>query len=114
MSNIHRPTSNSQFRTAIPNLFLSLDVQCSMLDVRRFRADLWMKSFLKYWLPGLVWLVVTFIGSPNVMWVKPGLTQENTWGIIVLMRNCAHVGEYVVLAFLMWRALRWGINVSMR
>ena len=99
-----------------------------MLDVRRFRADLWMKSFLKYWLPVLVWLVVTFIGSTNVMsventsrfivpfllWLKPGMTQENTWGIIVLMRNCAHVGEYVVLALLMWRALRWGINVSMR
>jgi Predicted integral membrane protein len=99
-----------------------------MLDVRRFRADLWMKSFLKYWLPVLVWLVVTFIGSTNVMsventsrfivpfllWLKPGMTQENTWGIIVLMRNCAHVGEYVVLALLTWRALRWGINVSMR
>ena len=99
-----------------------------MLDVRRFRADLWMKSVLKYWLPVLVWLVVTFIGSTNVMsventsrfivpfllWLKPGMTQENTWWIIVLMRNCAHVGEYVVLALLMWRALRWGINVSMR
>jgi hypothetical protein len=41
-----------------------------MLDVRRFRADLWMKSFLKYWLPVLVWLVVTFIGSTNVMSVE--------------------------------------------
>jgi len=40
-----RPTSNVQrpilkFRTTMPNLFLPLDVQCSMLDVRRFRADL--------------------------------------------------------------------------
>jgi len=48
-----------------------------MLDVRRFRADLWMKSFLKYWLPVLVWLVVTFIGSTNVMSV------ENTSRFIV-------------------------------
>ena len=99
-----------------------------MLDVRRFRADLWMKSFLKYWLPVLVWLVVTFIGSTNVMsventsrflvpfllWLKPGMTQETTWGIIVFMRHCAHVGEYTVLALLMWRALRWGTSVSMR
>ena len=110
------------------NLFLTLDVQCSMLDVRRFRADLWMKSFLKYWLPVLGWLVVTFIGSTNVMsveqtshfivpfllWLKPGMTQQNIWVIIVFMRHCAHVGEYAVLAFLMWRALRWGISASMR
>src|SRR6476661_2116678 len=127
-SNVHCPTSNSQFRTAMPNLFLPLDVQCSMLDVRRFRADLWMKSFLKYWLPVLGWLVVTFIGSTNVMsveqtsrfivpfllWLKPGMTQQDVWIIMEFMRHCAHVGEYAVLAFLMWRALRWGISVSMR
>ena len=55
-SNVH--SSNVQFsiQNGDPNLFLPLDVQCSMLDVRRFRADLWMKSFLKYWLPVLVWL----------------------------------------------------------
>jgi VanZ family protein len=99
-----------------------------MLDVRRFRADLWMKSFLKYWLPVLGWLVVTFIGSTNVMsveqtsrfivpfllWLKPGMTQQDVWVIIVFMRHCAHVGEYAVLAFLMWRAFRWGISASMR
>ena len=99
-----------------------------MLDVRRFRADLWMKSFLKYWLPVLGWLVVTFIGSTNAMsvghtsrfivpfllWLKPGMTQQTIWTAIVFMRTCAHVTEYLVLALLMWRALRWGINVSMR
>ena len=112
----------------MPNLFLPLDVQCSMLDVRRFRADLWMKSFFKYWLPMLGWLALIFIGSTNVLsvqqtspfivpfllWLKPGMTQQDIWVIIVFMRHCAHVGEYAVLAFLMWRALRWGISVSMR
>src|SRR4029077_18439098 len=95
-SNVHRPTSNSQFRTAWPNLFLPLDVQCSMLDVRRFRADLWMKSFLKYWLPLLIWLGVIFVGSTSVMstahtsryiipillWLKPGMTVQTIWVII--------------------------------
>jgi len=99
-----------------------------MLDVRRFRADFWMKAFFKYWLPMLCWLVVTFIGSTNVMsvehtsrfivpfllWLKPGMTQETTWGVIVFMRHCAHVVEYIILALLMWRALRWGTIVSMR
>jgi VanZ family protein len=112
----------------MPNLSLPLDVQRSMMDVRRFRADLWMKSFFKYWLPVLGWLVVTFIGSTNVMsveqtsrfivpfllWLKPGMTQQNIWVINVFMRHCAHVGEYAVLAFLMWRALRWGTSASMR
>jgi VanZ family protein len=87
-----------------------------------------MKSVFKYWLPVLAWLVVTFLGSTNVMstqqtsrfivpfllWLKPGMTEQTVWGIIVFMRQCAHVGEYAVLALLMWRALRWGINVSMR
>ena len=87
-----------------------------------------MKSFLKYWLPVLGWLVVTFIGSTNVLsvqntsrfivpflfWLKPGMTQEATWGIIVVMRHCAHVGEYAILALLMWRALRWSTSISMR
>jgi len=87
-----------------------------------------MKSFLKYWLPVLAWLVVIFIGSTNLMsvantsrfivpfllWLKPEMAEEATSGIIVVMRHCAHIGEYVVLALLMWRAIRWGISVSMR
>jgi len=99
-----------------------------MLDVRRFRVDIWMKSFLKYWLPLLAWLVVTFVGSTNLLsvantsrfidpfllWLKPGMTSETIWVIIVVMRYCAHVGEYMVLALLVWRALRWGTSMSVR
>jgi VanZ family protein len=87
-----------------------------------------MKSFLKYWLPLLGWLGVIFIGSMNVMsaehtsrfivpfllWLKPGMAPHTIGVIIVFMRKCAHVGEYAVLALLMWRALRWGTSLSMR
>ena len=87
-----------------------------------------MKSFLKYWVPVLGWLVLTFIGSTNVLsventsgfivpfllWLKPGMTQEATWGIIVVIRHGAHVAEYAILALLMLRALRWGTGISMR
>src|SRR5882724_4140235 len=111
----------------MPNLFLLLDVQYSMLDVRRFRADfwfqtseLWMKSFLKYWLPLLIWLVVIFVGSTSVMsaehtsryivpfllWLKPGISPKAIWTILVVTRKCAHVIEYAILALLLWRALR--------
>jgi hypothetical protein len=91
-----------------------------MMDVRRFRADLWMKSFLKYWLPALGWLVVIFVDStsvmsaehtsryivPSLLWLKPGLSPNAIWIILVLARKCAHVTEYAVLALLLWRALR--------
>ena len=91
-----------------------------MLDVRRFRADLWMKSFLRYWLPLLIWLGVIFVGStsamstahtsryiiPVLLWLKPGMTPQTIWVIIVFIRKSVHVIEYAVLALLLWRALR--------
>jgi VanZ family protein len=98
-----------------------------MLDVRRFRGDLWfrtselwMKSFFKYWLPLLIWLVVIFVGSTSVMsaehtsryivpfllWLKPGMSPRAIWIILITARKCAHVIEYAVLALLLWRALR--------
>jgi VanZ family protein len=93
-----------------------------MFDVRRFRGDLWlwMKSFLKYWLPLVTWLGVMFVGSTNLMsaehtsryivpfllWLKPGMSPRTIWVILVVVRKCAHVAEYAILALLLWRALR--------
>ena len=79
-----------------------------------------MKSFLKYWLPLLIWLGVIFVGSTSVMsnehtsryivpfllWLKPGMSPNAIWTILVVARKCAHVTEYAVLALLLWRALR--------
>ena len=79
-----------------------------------------MKSFVKYWFPLLIWLGVIFVGSTNLMsaehtsrfvvpfllWLKPGMSPHTIWVILVVMRKCAHVAEYVVLALLLWRALR--------
>jgi VanZ family protein len=79
-----------------------------------------MKSFLKYWLPLLIWLCVIFVGSTNgtsaehtsryivpfLLWLKPGISPMTIWTILVLARKCAHVSEYAVLALLLWRALR--------
>jgi VanZ family protein len=78
-----------------------------------------MKSFLKYWLPSLIWLGVIFAGSNNVMstehtsrfivpfllWLKPGMSPQAIWIFLVLVRKCAHVAEYGILALLLWRAL---------
>ena len=79
-----------------------------------------MRLFLKYWLPLLVWLGVIFVGSTSVMsaehtsryvvpfllWLKPGMSPNAIWTILVVARKCAHVTEYAVLALLLWRALR--------
>jgi len=79
-----------------------------------------MRLFLKYWLPLLIWLGVIFVGSTSVMsadhtsryigpfllWLKPGMSPEAIWTILVVVRKCAHVIEYAVLALLLWRALR--------
>ena len=81
-----------------------------------------MKSFLKYWLPLLIWLGVIFLGStslmsaehtsrlivPILLWLKPGMSPKTIWIILVIMRKCAHVSEYAILALLLWRALRSG------
>jgi VanZ family protein len=82
-----------------------------------------MRQFVKYWLPLLVWLGVIFAGSTSVMssehtsryivpfllWLKPGISPNTIWTILVIVRKCAHVIEYTVLALLLWRALQ---NVS--
>jgi VanZ family protein len=87
-----------------------------------------MRQFVKYWLPLLIWFGVIFVGSMSVMsaehtsqyivpfllWLKPGISPKAIWTILVIVRKCAHVIEYMVLALLMWRAFRWGISISMR
>jgi len=79
-----------------------------------------MRLFLKYWLPLLIWLGVIFAGSTSVMsaehtsryvvpfllWLKPGMSPNAIWTILVVARKCAHVTEYAVLALLLWRAFR--------
>jgi len=79
-----------------------------------------MKSFLKYWLPLLIWLGLIFAGSTDVMsaehtsryivpfllWLKPGMSPMAIWTTLVVARKCAHVTEYALLALLLWRALR--------
>jgi hypothetical protein len=81
-----------------------------------------MRRFVKYWLLLLIWLGVIFIGStdllsaeqtsrfiaPILLWLKPGMAPETIWIILVILRKCAHVCEYAILALLLWRALRDG------
>jgi hypothetical protein len=79
-----------------------------------------MRRFLKYWLPLLIWVCVIFLGStdalsaehtsrfivPFLLWLKPGMSPDTIFFILVIMRKSAHICEYAILALLAWRALR--------
>lgn len=78
-----------------------------------------MKSFLRYWLPLLVWVALIFVGSTDLMsaehtsrflvpflrWLSPTISPETLMQIHFYLRKAAHVSEYAVLAALLYRAL---------
>jgi VanZ family protein len=77
-----------------------------------------MRRFLKNWLPVLIWLGVIFLGStdllsaehtsrfiiPFLRWLKPDISPETLALIHFMVRKCAHICEYAVLALLLFRA----------
>ena len=79
-----------------------------------------LRSFLKYWLPLLIWLGVIFIGSTGVLsaeqtsrflvpffrWLDPKISIATILSIHFALRKLGHVSEYGILAVLLWRALR--------
>jgi len=83
-----------------------------------------MKPFLKYWLPAILWMVLIFAGSSDVLsnantsrfivpflhWLYPRISNEAVNAISIGIRKCGHVSEYLILAMLLWRALLQGAN----
>jgi VanZ family protein len=43
--------------------------------------------------------------GPIARWLFPHLSDEAVHALVACVRKCAHVGEYAVLALLLWRAL---------
>jgi hypothetical protein len=79
-----------------------------------------MRRILVYWLPVAVWMALIFTGSadsqsaersskylePLVRWLFPGLSIDGVHWTMLMVRKCAHLAEYALLAVLTWRALR--------
>ena len=79
-----------------------------------------MISFLRYWLPLLIWMVLIFSASadaqstqhtsyllePFLRWLMPGISAEAIEIVRWCVRKTAHMVEFAVLAWLTWRALR--------
>ena len=85
-----------------------------------------MKRFLKYWLPLLIWLGVIFLGSTDLMsaehtsrfivpflrWLKPDISPETLLSVHFVVRKFVHLGEYAVLALLLFRAVVCVANLT--
>lgn len=81
-----------------------------------------MNTFLRYWLPVLLWagliaLLSTseFSSSWTLRWLRlavaffvPDVTPATLLKINAVARKLAHVSEYFILGLLVWRALRRG------
>ena len=77
-------------------------------------------SFVKYWLPPLIWMTLIFSASgdtqsyehsshliaPILRALFPHLSEEGVRVGVVVVRKCAHLTEFAVLGLLFWRAFR--------
>jgi VanZ family protein len=84
-----------------------------------------LRTFLKYWLPVLIWMALIFSASsdshsyehssrfvePFLRWLFPQMSQTHVEQIHHLIRKCGHLTEYAVLALLLWRALNQSKNL---
>lgn len=82
-----------------------------------------VRGILKYWLPVLLWMVFIFIGSIDLMsaeqtsrfigpflrWLAPDVSDATVASVQLVVRKCAHLAEYAILAALLYRALRQNI-----
>ena len=87
-----------------------------------------MISFLRYWLPLLLWMVVIFSASadtasvphtsrflePFLRWFKPDISAEAIDAVRWCVRKAAHMTEFAVLTWLAWRALRRPVRQDQR
>ena len=77
------------------------------------------RTFLKYWVPVLIWLAVIFSASgdrasgqhssriiePILRWLVPDISPKKLSVIVHTVRKTAHVTEYAILALLLFRAV---------
>lgn len=65
--------------------------------------SLLVNPLLRYWLPPILWMGVIFILS-----AQPTLPHAPDTLLDLILKKAAHMIEYGILAFLLWRALSRG------
>ncbi|MEP6821873.1 MAG: VanZ family protein [Chthoniobacterales bacterium] len=82
-----------------------------------------LRNFTLYWLPLVVWLLVIFVASTDLMsaehtsriigpfmrWLIPDLTPAAIAKVQLIVRKGAHVTEYAILAGFLARAFLHGV-----
>ncbi|HVR35398.1 MAG TPA: VanZ family protein [Methylomirabilota bacterium] len=92
---------------------------------------------MKYWLPLVLWMVLIFGASTDLMssrqtsrfigpilrWFDPDVSTRTIRNVQLVVRKTAHIVEYAILAWLAWRVLarpvrsrpqtwRWSLAVA--
>ena len=79
-----------------------------------------MRTFLRYWLPVVLWTLLILVASTDLMsaqhtsrfigpflrWFVPDIAAETIVSVQFAVRKAAHVTEYAILAALLFRAMR--------
>jgi len=79
-----------------------------------------LRPFLKFWLPVLGWMIFIFVSSTDLMsaehtarfigpflrWFSPAISDTAIASVQLVVRKCAHLTEYAILAALLYRAFR--------
>lgn len=85
-----------------------------------------VRSFAKYWVPVIAWVLLIFVMSGDLMsaehtsrffvpflrWIAPRISAESIASLQFAVRKAAHLAEYAVLALLLCRALSRGTNLK--
>lgn len=83
-----------------------------------FGDTMLVHSFVKYWAPVIAWMLLIFVASGDLMsaehtsrfllpflhWIAPDISPTTLASIQLLVRKCAHLTEYAILAALLYRA----------
>ena len=78
-----------------------------------------IRDLLRNWVPVVAWMLLIFLASGDLMsaehtsrflipllrWIAPDISYATVVSIQFLVRKCAHLVEYAILAALLWRAL---------
>ncbi|MEY2563723.1 MAG: hypothetical protein QOH88_1916 [Verrucomicrobiota bacterium] len=79
-----------------------------------------VRPLIKYWIPVAVWMGLIFLASGDLMsaehtsrfigpflrWLNPDVSPATIASVQFVVRKCAHVTEYAILAALLYRAFR--------
>ena len=77
-------------------------------------------ALLWAWWPAVLWAGVIFLMStdtfsmehtgtviePVLLWIRPGLSEEQIYAIHYFIRKCAHFTEYSIFCMLLYRGVR--------